>query len=61
MTNEMKETLFKLMLELEHKSEAYCEGKTYDGRNYNEQACGAFYMIEALGLQSEYVNWAEGK
>jgi len=57
MTNEKKTELFKKMLELEHLAER----ETYDGRDYNEQAEGAFEILTILGLGSEYVNWAIGK
>ena len=57
MADEMKLKLFEKMLQLEHLSEV----KTYDGRNYFEQSCGAFDMLEILGLGGEYVRWSEGK
>lgn len=45
------------MLELEHLAEK----TTYDHHNYNEQADGAFKMLEVLGLEREYINWSFGK
>lgn len=57
MTQEMKTAMFENMLRLEKLSEK----TTYDGRDYFEQAEGAFSMLTILGLASEYVNWSEGK
>ena len=57
MDEEVKAKLFGRMLELEHLAGA----TTYDGRDYNEQADGAFQMLQILGLGSEYINWAIGK
>lgn len=54
MTQEMKTKLFEKMLELEHLA----EDKTYDGRNYWEQANGAYAMLQILGLDKEYIEWA---
>lgn len=48
---------FEKVLELEHLAEA----KTFDGRNYFEQADGAFKVLEALGLGGEYIEWAFNK
>lgn len=56
MTEEMKTKLFEQMLELEHKT-----GKTYDNRDYFEQAEGAFKMLQILGLNKEYIEWSYGK
>ncbi len=57
MSEGAKIKLFEQMLELEHLAEA----KTFDGRDYFEQSEGAFKMLQAMGLNSEYVNWAIGK
>lgn len=57
MTNEMKEKLFNKLLELEHLAEA----NTFDGRNYYEEANGAFQMLCILGLAKEYIKWSYGK
>lgn len=57
MTEEMKIKLFENMLRLEH----LCEKKTYDNRDYFEQADGAFQMLEIMGLSKEYIKWAFGK
>lgn len=57
MTEEIKRKLFEEMLRLEHLSEV----KTYDNRDYFEQANGAFAMLEILGLGSEYIRFSEGK
>lgn len=57
MTQDMKVKLFEKTLELEHLAEK----KTYDGRNYAEQADGAFQMLEILGLSSEYIEWSFGR
>ena len=54
LTEEMKVKLFEQMLELEHLSER----KTYDGHDYVEQSNGAYLMLKALGLDSEYIVWA---
>ena len=56
-SNSMKVKLFNKMLELEHLAEA----RTFDGRNYNEEANGAFQMLEILGIAKEYIRWSEGK
>lgn len=57
MTQNTKAKLFEEMLRLE----TLAGKKTYDGRNYFEQADGAFAMLEILGLDSEYIRWSEGK
>ena len=57
MKQELKKAMFERMLELEHLAEA----TTYDGRDYNEQAEGAFQMLQILGLGGEYINWAIGR
>lgn len=57
MTTEMKTKLFEKMLELEHLGEV----KTYDGRNYCEQANGAYAMLQVLGLDKEYIEWSYRK
>ena len=57
LTKEKKEELFNKMLELEHLAEA----RTFDGRNYNEEANGAFQMLEILGIAKEYIQWAYKK
>lgn len=56
-SNSMKVKLFNKMLELEHLAEA----QTFDGRNYNEEANGAFQMLEILGIAKEYIHWAYNK
>ena len=53
----MKEKLFNKLLELEHLAEA----NTFDGRNYYEEANGAFQMLCILGLAKEYIKWSYGK
>lgn len=57
MTDEIKMALFEKMLKLEHLAEV----KTFDGNNYAQQSRGAFEMLSALGLGSEYVSWSFGK
>ena len=57
LTEEMKTRLFEQMLELEHLG----EGKTYDGHDYVEQSNGAYLMLKALGLGTEYLVWAIGR
>lgn len=57
----MKIKLFEKVLEKEHKAERFCNGETYDGRNYSDQLTGAFEMLQILGLASEYTAWSEGK
>lgn len=57
MTDEIKTVLFEKMLKLEHLAEV----ETFDGHNYVEQSNGAFEMLSALGLGSEYVSWSFGK
>ena len=57
MTQEMKISLFEKVLELEHLAER----TTYDGRDYTEQADGAFQMLQVLGISKEYINWSFGK
>ena len=57
MTQEMKNKMFEKMLELEHLGEV----KTYDGRNYCEQANGAYAMLQVIGLDKEYIEWSYGK
>lgn len=57
MTEEMKLKLFEKELELERLASK----ETYDGRNYNAEASGAFQMLDILGIGREYIRWAEGK
>lgn len=57
MTEEMKIKLFENVLRLEHLSGK----KTYNNRNYFEQADGAFQMLEIMGLTKEYIDWSCGK
>ena len=57
MTEEIKMVLFEKMLKLEHLAEV----ETFDGHNYVEQSNGAFHMLSALGLGSEYISWSVGK
>lgn len=57
MNKDDKIRAFEKVLELEHLAEA----KTFDGRNYFEQADGAFKVLEALGLGGEYIEWAFNK
>ena len=54
MTEEKKLRLFEQMLNLEQMA----EGTTYDGRDYFEQAEGAFKMLEILGIGREYIRWS---
>lgn len=61
MDKEVKMKLFEQMLELENLAELYCDGHTYDGRNYFEQCNGASKMLVVLGLSSEYIQWSYGK
>lgn len=56
-TQEMKMEMFAKVLELENLSAT----KTYDGHDYYEQADGAFQILQILGLESEYIEWAEGR
>lgn len=60
-TEEMKTALFRKMLELEHLSELYCDGKLFDNVDYFSEANGAFAMLQVMGLNSEYIRWAYGK
>ena len=48
-----KMALFELM----HELEEVASGPVYDGRNYFEQAEGAYKMLTALGINKEYINW----
>lgn len=61
MTNKMKQELFKKMLEKEHLAERFCNGETFDGRNYSAESTGAFEMLQILGLAKEYTDWSCGK
>ena len=61
MTNEIKTALFEKMLELEHLSEKYCEGHTYDNRDYFAESNGFYEALEMLGIGREYLQWAVGK
>lgn len=56
-TNEMKEEMFKKMLEFEHLAEK----QTFDGIDYNDKANGMFVAFEIMGIGSEYIEWAVGK
>lgn len=57
MTEEMKLKLFEGMLRLEKLSQT----PTFDGRDYNEQANGAYGMLQILGINLEYLKWADDK
>lgn len=57
MSEEMKLQLFEKMLKLE----ALANTVTYDHHDYNEQANGAFEMLQILGIGREYIRWSEGK
>lgn len=61
MTQAEKEMLFQQMLSLEHKRELYCDGKLYDNVDYWSMAEGAYKMLQAIGIGTEYINWAIGK
>ena len=61
MSQEIKEKLFEKMLWLEHMSEAQCNGKLYDKRDYFAESNGAYEMLTILGIGREYINWAIGK
>lgn len=56
-TPEKKQEMFQMLLELENKSEI----ETFDNRNYLSESTGAFLMLQILGLEKEYINWAVGK
>lgn len=53
----MKAKLFESMLELE----TMASKKTYDNRDYFEQAEGAYKMLSILGIGAEYIRWSEKK
>ena len=57
MEESTKMKLFDEMLRLE----TLANSKTYDGRDYFEQAEGAYNMLQVLGLGGEYIRWSEGK
>ena len=57
MTEETKIRLFEVALNLEHLGNE----NTYDGHDYASQAIGAFKMLMAIGLDTEYIKWANGK
>lgn len=57
MTDEIKMALFRQMLIFESKASI----QTYDHCDYNEMANGAFEMLTILGLDREYIRWADGK
>lgn len=57
MTCEEKTKLFQTMLDIEHKEQ---DNQHYT-TEYFHQANGAFAMLQALGISSEYINWAIGK
>lgn len=57
MNKEMKEKAFEKLLELEKMANT----KTYDGRDYFEQANGAYEMLRVLGLGVEYIRWSINK
>lgn len=58
MTRGEKTKLFEKMLELEHL--AYKDNPQHTERSY-DQMNGAFLMLDAIGLGSEYIHWACGK
>lgn len=57
----MKEKLFEKMLWLEHMAELQSEGKLYDNRDYFSESNGAYAMLQVMGIDREYINWAVGK
>lgn len=57
MNSETKLKLFEEMLKLEDLAQY----ETFDNRDYFEQSCGAYKMLEVLGLDTEYVEWSYGK
>ena len=70
MTNKMKIELFEKALEFENKSIEYQE--LYEKRpnnitlketqmEYFDKFEGAYEMLKILGLDNEYIEWAEGK
>ena len=52
-SKEVKEDLFRKLLELEH----IAEGNTYDGSCYPERVRGAYEMFKILGINDEYIKW----
>lgn len=56
-TNDAIEEAFTTMLVLEHKATE----RAYDNKDYNEQAEGAFKILQALGLARDYIKYSYGK
>lgn len=54
MNEKTKIALFEKMLQLEDLAGV----KTYDHRDYFEQAEGAYAMLTILGLDKEYIRWS---
>ena len=54
MTGGKKLELFKKMLILEQ----FAGMKTFDGRNYFEQAEGFYKALTILGINKEYIKWS---
>ena len=57
MTKEQKMEIFNIIL----KEETLAGKRTYDGVNHADVADGAFQIVKALGLGSEYVKWSFGR
>lgn len=57
MTKELKIKLFEKMYALEELAGE----DTFDGFDYNEQANGAYKMLDVLGLGHEYIQWSFNK
>lgn len=55
MTQEEKIKAFELVQELE----VIKSRTTYDGRDYFEQAEGAYKVLTALGINKEYIRWEQ--
>lgn len=57
MTEELKTKLFEKAFQLESLAAV----RTYDHRDYAEQANGAYAMLIVLGLDKEYIKWTIDK
>lgn len=57
MSKEEKIKLFNTVLDLTKLAQE----PTYDKRNYFEQSEGAYKMLSALGIESEYIHWSIDK
>ena len=52
--------LFEAMLYIEKQLENQCNSDSVRNKRFYECE-GAFHMLEALGIQKEYISWSIGK